>query len=73
MRYSGGHLLLLLRLLFKGYLNKIVLVVGWKIYPAYVEFYFLEPPNDTPQTFIENSGVQKQNSYSFPVKQREVH
>lgn len=33
-------------------------MVGWKIYPAYVEFYILEPPNDTVKTLTENSRAQ---------------
>lgn len=48
-------------------------MVGQKIYPAFVEFYFLEPPKWHSTNSHWKQWSSKQNSYSFPVRQRDVH
>lgn len=44
----------------------MILVVGWKTYPAYVEFYFLESSNHTVKALLENRQNSKQKK-SFPT------
>ena len=44
-------------------------MVGWKTYPAYVEFHILEPPNHTVKTPLEDgqSSKQKKQPLLFPT------